>query len=169
MGLRGAWLNQKFKSSLTQPIFVPSVTEYDFHGKNNYWGIGPRLGIHSQWHIANSEWSILCKASSALLVGKTQAKMSNTYVSGGVTTTERETKDNFTQLVLNLQLFLGVDWGTCFDCDQYYLGINAGWETDIYWNQYNVPSTLRTYPASLPGSNQAVTMEGLTVNVHFDF
>ena len=47
----------------------------------------------------------------------------------------------FSQLVPNLQIFLGLDWGSCLDCDKYYLGINAGWETNIYWNQFNIPRT----------------------------
>jgi hypothetical protein len=65
---------------------------------------------------------------------------------------------------------LGIDWGTCLYCETYYLGINAGWETDIYWNQYNIPSTISGYAAPLPTTgNQAVTMEGLTVNFHLDF
>jgi hypothetical protein len=168
-GLRGAWLNQKFKSIFSLPLQA-TYSEYDFHGKNNYWGIGPRLGIHGQWHIAESSWSILGKASTSLLLGKTKAKMSTQYLSGDDLITERESNDNFSQLVPNLQIFLGLDWGSCLDCEKYYLGINAGWETNIYWNQYNIPATLRQYTAPLSGgSNQAVTMEGLTVNMHLDF
>ena len=169
LGLRGGWLNQKFISKFTLPVTPSATTEYDYRGKNNYWGIGPRLGIHGQWHIAGSDWSILSKASAALLAGQTKAEVSDSHVVSGVATSDRFIEDEFAQLVPNVQIFLGIDWGTNLDCENYYLGINAGWETDIYWNQYNVPSAITTFQAPLSGSNQAVTMEGVTLNIHFDF
>lgn len=170
-GLRGGWLNQKFKSCFSSPVSAGSY-EYDFHGKNNYWGIGPRVGIHGQWHINDSSWSVLGKASTALLLGETKVhfQTESMATSSSPVVTERSYCDHFSHLVPNLQIFLGLDWGSCLDCEKYYLGINAGWETTIYWNQFNVPSSIYEYYAPLPGANgQALTMEGLTVNVHFDF
>ena len=173
-GLRGGWLNQKFKSSCSISHDVETV-EVDFHAKNNFWGVGPRVGIHGQWHIANSSWSILGKASTSLLLGKTTMHF---YVEDTNTSREtpteldRDVRDRFSQLVPNLQIFLGLDWGSCLDCDHYYLGINAGWETNIYWNQFNIPVS-NANPEIIPVGegigNQAVTMEGLTVNLHLDF
>ena len=47
-GLRGGWINQKFKSCFsTETTHVDRYTKCDFHAKNNYWGIGPRVGIHA--------------------------------------------------------------------------------------------------------------------------
>jgi len=171
-GLRSGWINQKFKSVFSLPINSAAHQEYDFHGKNNFSGVGPRVGIHSQWHIDSSSWSILGKASTSLLLGQTKTRYHNKSLTAGASSfvTERQLKDNFSQLVPNLQIFIGLDWGSCLDCEKYYLGINAGWETNIYWNQFNIPTAIYTNYAPLPGTgNQAVTMEGLTVNVHFDF
>ena len=176
-GLRGGWINQRFKSSFTLPLYaalesMPVLSEYDFHGKNNFWGVGPRLGMHSSWHIANSSWSILGKASAALLCGQTQVHFLTESLASGSSAfiTEWDMRDQFSQLVPNLQIFLGLDWGSCLDCNRYYLGINAGWEADIYWNQFDLPMALRSATAPLAGANShPVTMEGLTVNVHLDF
>ena len=172
-GLRGGCLNQKFKSSFTLPLGAGDTTaQYDFHGKNNFWGVGPRIGIHSSWHIANSSWSILGKASTALLYGPTKVRSLTESLTTGSTVfvTERDLKDHFSQLVPNLQIFLGLDWGSCLNCDKFYLGVNAGWEADIYWNQFDIPAALRVSTAPFPvANNHPVTMEGLTVNVHLDF
>lgn len=91
-------------------------------------------------------------------------------------TTIRDFKDHIPQFIPNLQVLLGLSWGSCFHSDRYYLGINAGWETDIYWNQYNIPSMLQSnnfinsYLTSYPSySSEAVTMGGLTLNVQLDF
>lgn len=148
-GVRGGWLNQKFHTDFAIPTDATSPTTAYHDAKNNYWGIGPRLGIHGKFHIDDS-WSVLGKASTALLLGKTKERQINHSVDAEAVVHHRVLTDDFTQLIPNLQIFLGFDWGSCFACGKYYFGVNAGWETTMYWN--------------LP-----VTMEGLTVNVHFDF
>ena len=171
-GLRGGWLNQKFKSSMTLPLYTAGLTEYDFHGKNNFWGIGPRVGIQGSWHIDNSSWSVLGKASTSMLYGKTKVRFLTESLASGSTTfvTERDVKDHFTQLVPNLQIFLGIDWSSCLNCDRYYLGINAGWEANIYWNQFDIPAAMRGATAPFAtANNHPVSMEGLTANIHLDF
>lgn len=170
-GLRGASINQRFKSDLSVPLFdITELEEIIFHGNNNFWGVGPRVGLHSQWHIASSNWNVLGKASGSLLLGKTRMKARLDEVIESVEYLARSTKDNFSQLVPNLQLFLGIGWGSCLNCNKYFLGIDAGWEANFYWNQYNIPQTISDGIPTCQGTgNQAVTMEGLTVNVHFDF
>jgi|GEM_PF-1254252 len=174
LGLRCGLINQKSRTQFYNPLTSEEVIieNYVNHAKNNYWGIGPRFGIHSQWHIASSSWSILAKASTSILLGETKAHFRDGYIdNAGNDLTHRDFKDHVTQYVPNLQIFLGVDWGSCLDCDNYYLGVNAGWETNIYWNQYNVPMANQYVEvAGLPShSSEAVTMGGLTINFHFDY
>ncbi|MBF8263500.1 MAG: mOMP-like family protein [Parachlamydiales bacterium] len=171
-GLRGGWIHQKFTSSLTLPM-TGSFSQLDFHGKNNFWGVGPRVGIQSNWHFCDNSWSVLGKASTALLLGETRTRYRSESLATGSTTflTRHNVKDHFSQVVPNLQLFLGVDWSSCFNCDKYLLGINAGWEVNYYWNQFNILS-MNEAAALAPTAafgNHAVSMEGLTVNLHFDF
>jgi hypothetical protein len=178
LGFRGGCINQNSKTHFNQILISGSAsvltTDIINKAKNNFWGVGPRIGIHSQWHIANSSWSILGKASTSLLLGETRTHFQNKYFITNETdyVIAQDFKDNISQLVPNLQIFLGLDWGSCLECDMYYLGINAGWETDIYWNQYNVPATIQN-KSVITGLNnhstEAVTMGGLTVNVHLDF
>jgi hypothetical protein len=170
-GLRGSWLHQKFKSTFSQAL-QDTYSEYYFHGKNTYSGIGPRVGINGDWHIDNSSWSVVGKASTSLLIGVTHTHMTNQFItpSTAFMQTERSHKDHFTQLVPNLQVFLGLYWGSCLDCDHYYLSFSAGWEANIYWNQYNLPTPVQAYVVPISGiAGHAVTMQGLTASVHFDY
>jgi len=172
-GLRGAWLNQKFQSQFEMPVAAIPNSKMTFHGENEFWGVGPRIGFSGNWHIDSSEWSILCKASGALLSGKTETRSATDYLVtvGGVATPQRDMRSNFTQIVPTVQFFLGIDWGTCFDCNKYYLGLNAGWEANLYWNQFSLLPAMKGYFNSpIPSmSNQAVMMDGLTFNAHLDF
>jgi len=174
-GLRNSWINQKSRTHFygAMSTYSTNIIDYVAHAKNNFGGIGPRLGIHSQWHIANSSWSILGKASASLLFGETRSHFRNSYLDdqGDDVIIYRDFKDKSFEYVPNLQVFLGLNWGSCWHCDQYYFGISAGWETNIYWNQYIIPAgSQASQIVGLPvHSSEAVTMGGLTANIHFDF
>lgn len=163
MGLRGGWIHQKFTAHLINTL-TPSYQDFD--GKNNFWGMGPRIGFHSQWHIANSHWSLLGKASGTLLLGQTKV---HSFFNNTHSSSYASVDDHFSQMVPNVQLFLGLDWGSCLSCDKYYLGLNAGWEANYYWNQFNLASFLIGNPPLPIVGNNAIEMSGLTFNVHFDF
>jgi len=167
-GLRGSWINQKAKNSFLNPILPTTILTQT---KNNFWGIGPRIGINGQWHIAESDWSVLGKASTSLLMGKTRARFQVTGIQPSLTLPLEDFKDNLDLFAPNFQIFLGVDWGSGLDHEKYYVGFNAGWEANIYWNQYNVPATKTPYEfAGIPShSTEALTMGGLTASIYFDF
>lgn len=169
LGLRGAWLHQKRHIHFTeQESENPEVIEFLEKARNQYWGIGPRIGVHSQWHIANSTWSLLGKVSTSMLLGKTKAQLLNEqFLPDGSHFLFSHMKTKVSRLVPNLQLFFGLDWGSCLNCNRYFLGANVGWETNIYWAQDDV-SNLNS-DLIYHRSTEAVTMEGLTANIHFDF
>jgi len=170
-GVRGSWINQKFISRFGLPLQVGIATKQDFHGKNNWWGMGPRIGIESDWKMGLGIF-LLGRASASLLYGKTSVWALSESVAPGssVYTLDRRFVDAFYALVPNLQLFLGLGWKQCLKCDTVSFGIDAGWEANYWWNQFNLPLLLRTFAVPLPTvGNQPVTMEGLTLNFHVDF
>ncbi len=169
-GARGGTLHQKFKDNFSGLLSGASSAE-TFNGRNNYWGVGPRTGVNGEWHMSRS-FSILGKAAGALLYGKTQVKNEHqTLASGGtVFVLERQYKDNFYQLVPNLQLALGLQWQTCFWCEKMFFKMSASWETNYWWNQFNIPYSTAALTAPMPTvGNQPLTMEGLTLNFELDF
>lgn len=176
-GLRGASLNQKFHDSFSGSL--NDVAEYKrFRGKNKYWGIGPRVGTHAHYHLGWG-FSVLGQASASALYGHTNVSFRSELFEPTEDTnfvTDREYKDEFDQLVPNFQLMLGVDWSSCFRNETMFFGVSVGWESNYWWNQFNLPVVLLgsansvSAIAPLPNiGNQPVTMEGITMNVRLDF
>lgn len=169
-GARGGTLHQKFSSSATDLISTVD-SGLKFNGKNNYWGVGPRTGVHGEWHI-NQGFSLLGKVAGALLYGKTKAESQSSTQVIGVTdfVVDRQHTDDFYQLVPNLQMSLGLQWQTCFWCEKMFFKMSASWETNYWWNQFNLPVGIAGFVAPFPTvGNQPLTMEGLTVNFEWDF
>lgn len=169
-GVRGGTLHQKFSNNFTIPIGLAN-TEETFSARNNYWGVGPRTGVNGEWHL-NQGFSVLGKGAGALLYGKTKARTTRNILEVGTTafTIERQYTDNFYQLVPNLQLSLGLQWQTCFWCEKMFFKMSASWETNIWWDQFNLPYSLSSVTAPFPTvGSQPLTMEGLTVNFEWDF
>lgn len=169
--LRTAWINQKFISRFFQPLQPAIPSQQEFYGKNNWWGIGPRLGVESDWRVGLGIF-LLGKASASLLYGKTSVWTTSDSLPAGSSTylLDRRFVDSFYALVPNLQLFLGLGWKRFLNCNRVALSVDAGWEANIWWNQFNLPVALRTFAAPLPTvGNQPVTMEGLTFDFHVDY
>jgi hypothetical protein len=178
-GVRGAWLNQKFSDrffdAANQPDEANFLAEQRFSARNHYWGIGPRVGSHGEWHL-NYGFSVIGKAAGALLYGGSHVKADESRrVSddGNLNPTlVRRVREHFDQLVPNLQMMIGMQWGSCFNCDKNYFNFNLCWETNYWWNMYNVPTLIQFVGINAPFptiGNQPVTMEGLTINAQFDF
>ncbi len=170
-GGRGAWLHQSFANHFRHSINPAHIAEFRFDGKNRYWGVGPRMGFDGEWHLGRG-FSLLGKIASSLLYGQT--KVENLSQGPSSATGQWEIhhlfNDRFDQLVPNLQMLFGIQWGTSFRCDTLYFGMNASWETNYWWNQFNIPVSFEGYAAPMPTvGNQPLTMEGLTLNFQLDF
>ncbi len=170
-GARGAWIHQKFVSSFTEFLQTTGYDEQDFHGKNNWWGVGPRVGIQSDWLIAQG-LRVIGRAATALLYGKTSVyfRSEKEEVGSSALIVDKRFVDSFYEMVPNLQLYMGLGWGQCFCCNKLYVGIDAGWEVNYWWNQFNLPIGVGGVAMPLPTTgNQPVSIEGLTLNVHLDY
>jgi hypothetical protein len=174
-GVRGAWLNQKFNTLLSNGIPAGLAGAYiEGHGKNNYWGVGPRLGTHMGWHLPRG-FNVIGQVSGSLLYGQTKASFYDIFfvpTEDVVPNIDLTFNNNFDQLVPNLQLLLGLEWGSSFRCEKMFFSCSVAWETNYWWNQFNIPVlfnrnlTIGPFPTV---GNQPVTLEGITVDMRIDF
>ena len=177
-GVRAAVLKQKFSSSFSNPhaTVVPVGGAFAVQGVspmnaetlrqgNKFWGIGPRAGVQTKYHVGKG-FSVVGKGAVALLFGQEKWKSKDLVLKNGETVAVYGAKTGgmYQTLAPNLQMFLGMEWATCFSCDEIYFGMQAGWESNYWWNQYAVS----TMPGNM-GAGNPVTMEGLTVNFHLDY
>ena len=172
LGAKGGTLYQRFKSKYTVPVTGGGAnTEEKFNGRNNYWGVGPRLGLNGEFHL-NQGFSLKGIFAGALLYGKTKAGWARSVLQSGSTnyTTSHDFSDNFYQLVPHMQLALGLQWQACFWYEKMLCRMSVMWETNYWWNQFNLPVALNGVGAPLPTvGNQPLTTEGLTVNLEWGF
>lgn len=150
----------------------PSLFQYlssKFQCKTHLWGIGPRLGLASNWHmfygislIGNGAFSILCtffdldsKYDDAIqpIPGVTKMKL----------------REHFHELTPICEAMLGLDWSICFNRN-IYLGIQLGYEWQYWWS---VNHARRNYVQTLPGETLdmrgELQMQGLNGAIKVDF
>ncbi|OGN65049.1 MAG: hypothetical protein A3E80_06620 [Chlamydiae bacterium RIFCSPHIGHO2_12_FULL_49_9] len=174
-GVRGAWINQKLNASYLGSLSPETISTQTMKWKNKWWGVGPRIGANGDWELGCG-FSMLSKMAGAMLYGQSRVRNYSEFTSQTVTTNTqlRSIAEHNYQLVPTLQMLVGLQWGTCFRCDSMYFHINANWETNYYWDQFNIPilyaaaATDATTPITTFGS-QPLTMEGLTINMELDF
>lgn len=169
-GVRGGSLHQHFKSSFTGAVVNTNVAR-EFKAKNNYWGVGPRAALNGEWHLCPG-FSLMSHLSGALLYGRAQtsALVQTQAAVGSPFVVNNSFKDNFNQLVPNLDFSVGIQWQTCFWCEKMFYKMGVSWETNYWWNQFNVPIAATEGNAPIPGiGNQPLSTEGLTLNFMLDF
>ncbi|HSX26106.1 MAG TPA: Lpg1974 family pore-forming outer membrane protein [Chlamydiales bacterium] len=172
LGVRGAYLKQKFHDHFSSALDATStgIDELKFDAHNRFWGVGPRAGLNGEWEMGCG-FSIIGKTSASLLYGKThvKAETDESTTTSSAFVLQNSYTDHFWQLAPTLQLLFGFQYATCFWCDTYF-AVSASWEANYWWDQCNVPVPFTTFTAPMPTvGNQPVTMEGLTVNMEWDF
>ena len=173
--MRAAWIYQDFSARLRDPFDAINNPLMNFDEEDNYWGVGPRVGVRADWMLGYGV-SILGNITSSVLYGRTMTyyftQVENPLNSNTFTAFVRH-RDDHSQLVPNLQLQLGLGWGQCFD-NWFFFALNATWETNYWWNRMNLSQTVAS-----PGSsavifptgmmNEPVTTEGVTFSMKLDF
>lgn len=170
-GAEGGTLHQLFHTHFTDRVSGATDAAFKFKGRNNYWGVGPRAGANGEWHLSHG-FSVTAKMAAALLYGKTKARGYSDFVAepGESYAIDRHIGNHFFQLVPHLQMSAGFMWQTCFWCEKMFFKTSASWETNYWWNQFNLPVGSAGFITPLPSvGNQPLTTEGVTVNFEFDY
>jgi len=167
IGGQGGWINQTFRVRYSQHIPDPTGApvlddESIYHSPNDYWGIGPRLGIDGNFHLG-SGFSVFGNLATSLLFGIGGEGIPGTFFEA------LNAKNSFYELCPNLQMILGLSWGKCFNNEKTFFGLKAGWEANYWWNQYHLRSTAFQLPIQATKENHPLLLSGLTVNAKVDF
>lgn len=130
VGMKYAWIDQKYK--LFYDLF-DSARTLQIHEKQDYWGLGLRGGLNTQWHFTRN-WSIFGQLAISELYGQFQETRKD--VAGGenpgIAAFE---KDQFHTIKPVLEMALGIRYETFFSDDRYQLFFQAGWEEQIWFDQ----------------------------------
>ncbi|PCI77185.1 hypothetical protein COB21_03360 [Candidatus Aerophobetes bacterium] len=174
IGLRSAWIkiNEKVEYTGGTPVGTTfGLADHAVYENDDCktWGIGPRIGADSKWHLGRG-FSIFGDVSASLVY--TYFKMEHfAQYSEFPTTNYMDVTASDHQFVPNVDLFLGVRWDSCINKNQQHIGIGLGWDTQYWWSQYRrmVKNTREDGNLSLRVESQNMSIQGISLTVDVDF
>lgn len=165
IGLKTSWI-QQHASSMRNSAIAPASSSTAAGGitglqtlenskrKNNFWGIGPKIGIDTKWYIVSS-FSLYGSVEAALLWGKFSIEVDETVLNttsqllaasrGFLFSNTTETHSNPRRLVPNTTFDLGICWDFVFNKNKNNLEFKLGYENQYWWRQnYITDGTLNS-------------------------
>lgn len=166
-GLRSAWFRQglELRSTLATLSGVrgAQTATYDLHAS----AVGPRMGLNGNWLLGCGFRFMGDMAASLLFTGyDVHQVVGPSGTSGDPARAEIE---NFNALRPNLDLSLGIGWGSYFGCRRYYWDLAASYDFSVFWSQ-----NMMRYLADMANNNIGASpadlyLHGLTIKTRFDF
>lgn len=173
-GIKGGWINQTIHARFSGTGYPidPFAANANEKFENNFWGVGPSVGVNAVWVLATAgramdhRFSLLGDFSGALMYGHFQVKnnqryydVNGNYVSGLIL-------KNLTRNLAStmLQGFFGLSWDAPFNQNRNHFMMKVGYELQ-YWfrqNQLVMGLHMRRYSDDL-------ALQGVTGEFRFDF
>jgi hypothetical protein len=169
VGIKGAWINQNIDVDAhyiygPEPGHAIPALNTVTDAKSEFKGGGILGGLDVRYAFP-AGWSFLAKGIASLLYGSFNCDFNylenDVVIANGI--------DNFKMGISHFALSLGLDWDTYFS-DRYHLGMHIGWEQNIYFGVNHLNHYMFRYREGLlRQENEDLTLNGLTLNVRFDF
>ncbi len=161
VGLKAASINQNIYSNWYNPIPATNFTAGTEDLKNDFSGVGPALGVDSNWAIytgTNQSFDLVGNLVGGLLYGHTT--FSDIYSNNQPITivVHNDSVNGVSPMVGGL---LGLQWNTQFaksDCS-----IRLGYEAQVWFNQ------VQFYSLNLGKIIRPVSLQGGNVEFRFNF
>ncbi len=158
VSLTTGWIDQDFDIEYTGGIFQSGIDYIEM--KNNYWGMGPSVGIDPRLYLG-AGWSIYANAAISMLIGSFDVHQEETYL-----LSERlDHHRHRTRLAWISDLGIGFLWKTLFMHERYALSFKLGWEYQVLFHQ----NQLKTGEFHLVSHNRDLQLQGGTFSTRFDF
>ncbi len=172
VGLKAAWIDQRASVVYenTNPAFggIPVGGSITLNQTNDFRGVGLEAGLDSLWYMGQG-LSLYGRVSGALLVSEFSLHQTQDQVTDVGTIQQIDLRGKFHVIAPTAKLSLGVDWKRGFRCDQLFLHLNIGFETQYWWNQNRLARfTSVTVPVYVRNSED-LGMYGLTLGAGLDF
>jgi len=167
-GLKTGWVHQDWKTKATGHVQVSGATlsEYVVKMKQKFWGIGPMIGMNSEWGLV-SNLSLYANGSFALLTGFFDDHRNDIAFQASpsaVINNPFSKRSHNSQSLTELQL--GLRWNQWCGHDRYRLSIQAGWDA-ILFNDHNHYFAVNGQGSGQVGAGQTQHLQELTGDLMF--
>ncbi len=162
-GIRGAWFDQhyiaRYGGLWNGQNGVKMIADNDF------WGVGPRAGMNTEW-MFHGGWELLANLAFSGLFSKFD--VSQELALGSLS---YQLDHKFFRSCVNMDLQVGVGWGTYFNQHKNHIALQLMYEFQQWWDQNWMR---RFWDADTVTSNDTVSrgdlsLNGLSVKLLFDF
>ncbi len=166
IGLKGGWIDQAICSVWEDPIVMEPDEDFARGTEdltNDFWGLGPTVGVDSRWLLAGCRGHPLYLAgdfSGALMVG--HWRFSDLYQNDQPSTVDVVLED-VDSVATTLRAFLGLEWELSPQCQRFRLQLRMGYEAQFWFNQ------LQFYSLNTGRMNNLLTLQGGTFGLHIDY
>lgn len=134
-GLRGGWIDQHF-SVHHHGTYNEETNDAIHHGENDFWGIGARAGLESEW-IVGKGWQLFGNVAGSMLFGKFEIDQ-NAVVGTSSSNQGYDVEYDSYQNVPNFEMQLGIAWNKYFNKNKYRIGVAAAYEFHEWFDQFNM-------------------------------
>lgn len=160
-GLRNAWVDQKYLAHYSNPS--GPIQTIDVSTKQDFWGIGPLVGMHTDLHLTRNWWFFGSFAGAILAADYDIAsKVFNNH------TIHDNIQADTQRLSPNIQGNLGLGWQTNFNRNRNHIALRASYEAQYWWKQnLTLDYASTTYQIARMGED--LGLHGFTLDMLFDF
>lgn len=139
---------------------------------NDFWGIGPRAGVNSKWHLANG-FSIFGNAATALTYGNFDVHHKENY-SVTSSTNSINLNGGFHRFVPTTQLQLGFAYDQYVADDKQHISLSLGWDIQYWWSVNQSLNTVHTGLSAEHGptydrASEDLSLQGITLHFMWCF
>jgi hypothetical protein len=169
-GVRGIWVHEKYKLEQMGGNFSPnSITNYGkdtVDMKNKSWGVGPVVGLASQWNFAK-EWSFSANAGLAILYSHVNLRQEEVVLNAN--TLINHVKDSFHRGQTVGDVAFALRWDHPFYDDRFHFGLQLGWEAHVFFDQNQFVRFEDNFVPGVFDKGGNLTLQGATLAASFGF
>lgn len=134
--------------------------------KNNFWGVGPRIGMGATWNFTE-QFSLICNANAAYLMGHISIHNNFQYIPTTSSLTAIDKKAWCARPMIST--FVGLNWEACSLVNCAAFSLSVGYEFQYWWKQWYTSSTPFAHFLSGSGRWADLSLNGLVVSADFSF
>lgn len=167
MAIRTGFIDQHYHV-IYSPIILNNVAGIDkIKMKNEYWGIGPKAGIDTQWTLGKG-LSVYGSAAVSLLFGEFTLRKNETFE--GLALPNLKVHHDFHQVRAITDLEIGIRWDFLLAHDQYHFGLRAGYEQHLYFGQNQLDRVVyNAFNSNIVSNLGDLSLQGWTAALRVDF
>jgi hypothetical protein len=178
-GARGAWIRQYLTTSYAgSSLYTASDGFHNAKVSNQFasWGVGPRLGLESNWmlgygarFIGDASVDILYTRYS-IHFNQQVAQFAGIGPATNPISSNASVSQEIDLLRTHLDIEMGLGWGMYLWDQSYHIDLSATYGFQVFWDQNmcrNFTDDVMQAKSNIPNGN--LYIHGLTANARFDF